>query len=158
MVIGPVIPGGLDAVEHRANRIDHRQQRGDAGLSGREGAVAHLAEEGLAHVGERFELGVPEEPAGAFDGVDSAENGRKERLLRRIRLKSDKVAVQSVEVLVALDQKVVDDFLHIVDVVHARSAEGYRSVSRLPEGNLRGSREEWRPPLRMRGRTSPSTW
>ena len=87
-------------------------------------------------MGERLQLGVPEEPAGAFDGVDGTENGGKQRLLGRVCLKSDKISVQAVEVLVALDQKVVDDFLHIVDVVHARSAARYRSVSRLPEGSL----------------------
>ena len=66
----PFGAGLLDGRQPLADRVDqHEQGGGDVRAEG-EVAVAELAQEVLTHVGDRLQLGEPEEPAGALDGVD----------------------------------------------------------------------------------------
>jgi len=87
----------------------------------------------LTHVGERLEPREREEPAGALDGVDGAEDRGDERTRRRVLLERHEVAVEVVEVLVALDEEL------LADVVQALGEDGRRL------GHPRPRKRLWRP-------------
>ncbi len=61
---------------------------------------------------EQLESVKGEESAGPLDGVDGAEHmGQQLSRVGRL-LKGNKIVVQLVEVLIALDQKLTDDLVH----------------------------------------------
>ena len=118
VVVGVALAAGrLDAAEQAAHRVDHVEQRaGD--LGGEEQlAVAQPGQQVLADVRDGLEPPVRQEAAGALDGVDGAEDAPEQVAAVRRLLEGDEVLVELVEVLVALDQELLDDLVHVVQRV-----------------------------------------
>ena len=105
-----------------ADRVDQRQQTGGDLVGELQVTVAEPAEQALTDVGQPLELSEGEEPGGALDRVDRAEHTRQHLEVTRSPLQGHEVAVQLIQVLVALDEELVDDFAHLV--VHPSPAPG----------------------------------
>ncbi len=158
----------LDGGEKRADGVDHGQQHvGDLGR-GLHLAVAQPAEKVLADVGHGLEAVERQETAGSLDRVNRAEDARQQLPRLRLLLESHEVAVELVQVLVALHEELLDDLVHPVH--HCSSSirpypadahvfsgigvcrESLRWFAR-PAGDGRAQRSRCRG--RRRGRPSP---
>ena len=116
-VLVAVVAGSLDVVQHLAQGISGGEQGArDRGID-LEGAVAEAAEQRFRRVCDALQPGEAEEPAGAFDRVHHAEDAREGVLGMGIAFEGEQVAIQAVERLVALNQELLDDLVHVV--VHA---------------------------------------
>ncbi|MGY4643734.1 hypothetical protein ACVW07_001567 [Cellulomonas sp. URHB0016] len=129
--LGPV---ALDDREQRPDGVDHPQQHVGGRVVHGPLAVAQLDEQVLPHMGEPLEVAEREEAARALDGVDRPENAAQQVPGARSLLQRHEVAVQLVEVLMALDQELTDD---LVDVLHAcLPAEGRAAHLRYPTSSV----------------------
>ena len=59
-------------------------------------------------MGDRLELGVSKKPAGAFDRVDRAKDAGQQVAVLGVFFELNKVLIELSQVLVALDEKFVD--------------------------------------------------
>ena len=75
-------------------------------------AVAELDQQVLAGVGHPLEVVERQEAARALDGVDRAEDAAEQLARAGCALEGDEVAVQLVQVLVALHEELLDDVVH----------------------------------------------
>ena len=123
----------LDGGEHGPHDVDHLQQHVGGGRGHRHLAVPQAREQVLTDVGDRLELAERQEAAGALDGVDRAEDAGEELALTRALLQVDQVAVELVEVLVALHEELLDD------LVHRHSCSG----SARPPERVESPRHRW---------------
>ncbi|OIQ82959.1 hypothetical protein GALL_352550 [mine drainage metagenome] len=103
----------VDAREDLPHRVDEPQQHVRHRTVHGPTAVAQLDEQVLARVGDLLEAAEREEPAGALDRVDRAEHAAQQLPRTRGSFERDKISVQLVEVLVALDQELADDVVQI---------------------------------------------
>jgi hypothetical protein len=101
----------LDGGEELAHHVHHPQQ--DVGGGGRHGhvTVTQARQQVLPHVGHRLEPVEGQEARGALDRVDGAEDAREQLGVARRLLEVDEVAVELVEVLVALHEELLDDLV-----------------------------------------------
>jgi hypothetical protein len=111
-----LVANGLDAREHLANGIDHREKRGGHFGIQRKFAVAELAEQVFADVRDGFEFCESEESTGALDRVNRTENAGERAAIAGIFFQVDQLAVEEVEIFAALDQELADDV-----IAHAES-------------------------------------
>ena len=105
VVVIPFATGGLDRLQDRPHRIDHRIQRAGDAVIERGLAVPEFAEQMLPAVGERPELRKPEKAAVALDGVNRAEHARQPLRISRVGLQREQVLVELIEVFTRLDEK-----------------------------------------------------
>ena len=121
-VIGATLGAGcLDRGEDLPNGVHQPQQRaGDVG-SEIELSVAKQREETLSGMAHGLQPGEAEKAAGALDGVDAAKDGGEQLTVAGMLFQRHEVPVESVEPLVALDQELSDDVVH---VAHAASGTG----------------------------------
>ena len=109
-----VVAGSLDVAQHLAQGITGGEQGArDRGIH-LEGAVAEAAEQRFRRVCDALQSGEAEEPAGALDRVHHAEDAREGVLGMGIAFEGEQVAIQAVERLVALNQELLDDLVHVV--------------------------------------------
>ncbi len=80
-------------------------------------AIAEAAEQTLTGVGDCFQLGERQEAAGAFDGVKRTEDAGQPVAVPRLLFQGHQIAVELIQVLLALDEELPDD---VVVVVHPR--------------------------------------
>jgi hypothetical protein len=118
---------GHDRDEDVADSVDEFEERGRALLGHHQPAVAQPGQQALAGVGERFELAEREEAAGALDRVDGAEDALQQRVGVRLPFERDKIAIELIEILVTLYEKLVHDLLELVHLLS--SAHGRLGVS-----------------------------
>jgi hypothetical protein len=126
----------LDGSQDLADTVDQRQQPGgDVGVESQP-AVPEAGQQVLADMSDRLELGVAQEARGSLDRVDRPEDPRQ-LVGRRVLLQVHQFPVETVEVLVTLDQKLSDDLVHLV-----HSGDPFRRATGLLIGtarrNLRG--------------------
>src|SRR5262249_50368066 len=95
----------------------------DVGIE-RELAVAEFAEEVFADVRDGFEFDEAEKSAGAFDRMNRTEDAGERVSIAGIFFQLDQLAIQQIEVLVAFDQKLANDF-----IAHSKSCSKKRSKS-----------------------------
>ena len=114
-----LLAGGLDRLEQAAHGVDHLEEDVGALLVQHQDAVAELRQQVLADVRDLLERGKPRKPLVPL----MVWNVRKTLASRSAEVGSassaDQVAVELVEVLGALDQEFLDDFVHLV-VGHGR--------------------------------------
>ena len=94
----------LDAVDGGENERD--------GVAGRRRAVAEFAHQGLGGVRERFQPRQAEKAAGAFDGVDEAENVIEDLGVVRVLLETHELDVDDVETFVRLGHEFPQQVVH----------------------------------------------
>ena len=133
----PSVAGRLDAAEQPADGVDHLEQRAGDLRRERELAVAQPRQQVLADVGDRLEPVVGQEAAGALDRVDRAEHAAEQVPAGGVLLERDQVVVQLVEVLVALDEELLDDLVHLV---HSGVPLGASAVRHRPGQGRRVAR------------------
>ena len=103
---------GLNACEHSANRINHGQQAaGDFSIQ-RELAIAQPGEQAFPRVRQLLQPREAEKSTAPFDGVNRPENAGEQLLGRRITLQFDQFLVEPIQVFIALDKKILNDFVH----------------------------------------------
>jgi hypothetical protein len=120
-VVGVAVASGFfDHREHAAHRVHQHQQPGGDLVGELEVAVAEPAEQALADVSHPLEVSEGEEAGGALDRVDRAEHAREHFEVTRRTFQGHEVAVELIQILVALDEELVDDFAHLF--VHAGPA------------------------------------
>src|SRR3569623_3708249 len=109
-----VLLGRLDRRQHAADRVHRGQQcRGDLGAE-RDLLVAQPAEQALGGVGDALQPRVTEEAAGPLDGVIGPTDARDRFARAWVLLQRDEVAVQPIEIFIALDQELFDDLFVLV--------------------------------------------
>ena len=109
-----VVARSLDVAQHLAQGISRGEQGArDRGID-LEGAVAEATEQRFRGVCDALQPGEAEEPAGAFDRVHHAEDAREGVFGMGIAFEGEQVAIQAVERLVALNQELLDDLVHVV--------------------------------------------
>ena len=133
VVVIPFATGGLDRLQDRPHRIDHRIQRAGDTVVERGLAVPEFAEQMLPAVGERPELRKPEKPAVALDGVNRAEHARQPLRVRRIGLQREQVLVELIEVFTRLDEKLRNE-LAVVGHPFPAVAAGRGAIDRAGRG------------------------
>ena len=101
----------LELVEQQLDAVDGRQDQRD-GLAGDRQAVAEIAHQRFGGVGERFQPRQPEEAAGAFDGVDEAEDVIENLGVVRILLETNQLHVDDIEAFARLGQKFPQQLVH----------------------------------------------
>jgi hypothetical protein len=105
----------LDVGQQAAHEAHHVQQRaGHLGV-GRQRPVAQGGQQVLRDVRDRLDARVPQEAAGALEGVDRAEDAA-DQLGVRLLLEREQVTDHLVQDLVALDDELLDDLAKIVQV------------------------------------------
>ena len=102
---------GFELVEDLLDPVDRRQDDGD-GLAGHRHAVAEFSHQRLSRVGERFEPGQSEEPAGSFDRVDKPEDVVEDLGVVRVLFEANELDVDGVEALVGLGQEFSQQIIH----------------------------------------------
>ncbi len=63
-----------------------------------------------------LQLGIPQNAAGSLDRVDRAKDLGQQLARRRIPLQRYQVAIQQIKTFGALNQKLLDDFIHSFEV------------------------------------------
>ena len=107
-----ILTGRLNRGQHLANRVHHGQQSaGDFGAQ-RQLAVTQPGEQALARVRQLFQPRETQKSAASLDGMDGPENAGQKFDRGRLALQSDEFLIQPVEVLVAFDKKIFNDFVH----------------------------------------------
>ena len=114
VVLLAVVPVAFAAGEHRSEGVARGEQRARDRWGYLERPVAHVAEQGLRGVGDALELGEAEEPTRALDRVHHTEDALDGLLGGGVLLEGEQVLVEAIERLVALDQELLDDVVHIV--------------------------------------------
>jgi hypothetical protein len=101
----------LQPGEHVLEPVDGGQDQRH-GLGRHRHPVAELAHQRLGGVRQRFEARQPEEPAGALDGVDEAEDVPEDRDVVRLLLETHEFDIDDVEALVRLGQELGQQVVH----------------------------------------------
>ena len=103
--------GGFKAGEDFLDAVDRGQdQRHGLGLDRH--AVAELAHQGLAGMGQRFQPRQPQEAAGALDGVDQAEDVIEDLRVARVLLEPHQLIVDRIQALAGLGQELPQKIVH----------------------------------------------
>ena len=109
-VLVPLATRFLDRSEDLADRVGHREEScRDLGVGPKQ-PVAQMTQQVLAGVTQRLESGEFEKATGGLERVDGPEDVGEPRLVFGVLLQVDEGAVETVEVLVALDQELLDRF------------------------------------------------
>ena len=111
----------LDLREDRANRIDHAEQRGRDFVRRLQQTVAQLREQVLTLVSHRLELRETEKAARSLDGVNRSKDARDHFAIGGVALEIDELPVETLEILVALDEKIVHDAFEFFLIEHVPS-------------------------------------
>src|SRR5262249_48282488 len=101
----------LDERQHLLDGVDHGQEAAGDLAAVLELLVAQEGQEVLAGVADGLELAEAEEAAGALDGVDGAEDRRQLAGRRGVGLELEQLALETLEVLVTLDEELGDDIV-----------------------------------------------
>lgn len=120
----PLAAGLFDVGQHLPHGVDHRQlAAGDFGRE-RQLAFAELAQQVLADVRHRLQIRESEEARRAFDRVNRAKDAGQTFFVVRIFFEVHQISIELVEVLVALDEELLDDLIHIAHGINpsARAA------------------------------------
>jgi hypothetical protein len=130
----------LDQGQQVTHGVHHREQHVGGARRHRHLAVAQPGEEVLADVGDRLQLAEGKEAARALDRVDRAEDAAQQLSRAGLALERDQVAVELVQVLVALHEELLDD---LVDLIHRGCLpsfvpfdEAYRPPAEGPERRI----------------------
>src|SRR5262249_23571798 len=103
------IPMCFNAPQNSAGGVDHLEEGcGDFDVEDKL-SVSQLAQQGFSHVCDRFELREAEKSTRPFDGVNRSKHARQPVTVAWIFFKLDELAVQGVQVFVALYQKLSND-------------------------------------------------
>jgi hypothetical protein len=102
---------GLDRAQDLAHPVDHGQERLGDRRREHQRAIAQPGQHALAGVGQPFQPAEPEEPRGPLDRVDGPEHRGQALAVARGALEGDEVAVEPIEPLEALDQKLANDLV-----------------------------------------------
>ena len=109
IILFTVLAGGLNFLQHLAHCIHHAQQGSRKLWIQRELPIAQAREQVFSNVGHFFQLAETEKSAGALNRVDRPKYARQGFFVAGVLLQTDQVAVQAVQILGTLDQKVLDD-------------------------------------------------
>ena len=123
--------GLLEPVEHFLQPVDGREDQRH-GTAGHRHAVAEFAHQRFGGVRECFQPRQPEESAGAFDGVNEAENIIENLRVVRLLLETNEFDVDRVETFVRLGEELAQQVVHREKAFVARHGR----VRPLPFGNL----------------------
>ena len=104
----------LDPLEDRADGVDEREEDTGDVVVEIDLSVPQLAEEMLAAMRDRPELGETEESARPLDRVDGAKDARQPLGIARVLLEGDEVLVELVEILGRLDEELPHEFFVVV--------------------------------------------
>ena len=119
----PLSAGFLDPLEDRADGVDEREENiGDLVVE-IDLSVPQLAEEMLAAVRDRPELGETEESARPLDRVDGAKDAPQPLGIARVLLEGNEVLVELVEILGRFDEEVPHVFLVVVHSPTVRAGD-----------------------------------
>ena len=136
MVVVAVGAAHLDLSQDQPQDVARGQEHAGGLRRDRQGPVSDTRQEALRRMSDPFELEEAQEPAGALDRVHGAEDAREHVTGSGVSFECEEVAVQPVEALVALDEELRNDLVHLAR--HVRSPlprfEGPRAEhARRPE-------------------------
>ena len=119
MIVVAVGAAHLDLSQDQPQDVASSQEHAGGLRRDRQGPVSDTRQEALRRMGDPFELEETQEPAGALDRVHGAEDAREHLMGSGVSFECEEVAVQPVEALVALEQELRNDFVHLAR--HVRS-------------------------------------
>jgi hypothetical protein len=116
LVVSGVVFGAClsDHREDLSHGVDHRKERVGDLCGHRKLAVAKFREQVLADVGDRLKRGESEETGCALDRVDAAEDTRQRVGVVGLLERNERL-LELIEVLVALDDELADDLVHVFE-------------------------------------------
>ena len=129
-----------NVLEDGAQAIGHGQQgRGNGGREQQQ-AIAHPAKHTFADMRDGDQLLVAQHPAGAFYGVNSAEDAVQQFTRAAVLFQSHQVAIETVEPFIALDQKLLDYLIHFTKHL-ARTVGRLAQIHQVSSGGSDKSRK-----------------
>src|ERR1700733_2475881 len=112
MVFDSVFPGSLNIGQHLSHCIHHGQQTTSEFLREFQISISQARQQVLARVRHFFEASKPQESAASLDGVNRSKNAGQQFLGRGIRFQLHELLVQPVQILAALDKKILNNVVH----------------------------------------------
>ncbi len=115
--------GLFELCENVLQAVDGRQDERD-GFSSHRLAVAKLAHQRFSGVCQRFKARQAEEAAGAFNGVDEAEDVIENLRVVRVLFELHQLIVHEIEALVGFGQEFAEKIVHALAPETRRKASG----------------------------------
>ena len=107
----------FDAGKHLTNGIHHSQKSTGSGGTQFQFAIPQLPQQVFTNMRHRFQFVETDEATGAFYGMDGPENAGENVYVTRVLLQINQILVQLVQVFIAFDQELIDDFTHSVTLI-----------------------------------------